>query len=104
MSSSAKRLKNSPFTVEQETCIILEYGTTRNITQVRCGFGRKFGVRPRNVPPCIAFRRLADRFISTGSNTTDKATWHVYRRAQACLDAGGDTFERRLKKGKASRE
>ena len=33
-----------------------------------------------------------------------KATRHVYRRAQACLDAGGDTFERRLKKGKASRE
>ena len=57
--------KNSPFTKEQETWIVLEFGAIRNCLTVKRKFRSKFKVDPRNVPSIVAFERLVERFFST---------------------------------------
>lgn len=63
-----KARKNSSFTNEQETWIILEYGAERSYTAVRRNFRQKFRVHHREVPALSAFKRLIDRFITSNGN------------------------------------
>ena len=66
-------IKNVPHTNAKDQCYflnrprILEYGAVRNITQVRRNFRKHFyPAQLNNVPKCNAFKRLVDRFLSTG--------------------------------------
>ena len=57
---------NSPFTTEEETWIILEFGALKNILLVRRAFRIKFKKNPKEVPLIMAFRRLVERFQQEG--------------------------------------
>lgn len=67
MDESVRRGKrmNSPFTDEQETWIVLEFGAVRNCLAVRRRFRTKFHVAPRKIPSVVAFQRIIGRFHST---------------------------------------
>lgn len=65
--------QNAPFTKEQETWIILEYGASRNCLAVRRKFRHQFKVNPRKVPLTNAFQRLVDRFIETQGELRPRA-------------------------------
>ena len=52
MSKPEKEKTNSPFTEEQESWTILEYGTLRNYLNVIKKFRTHFKLSPRQVP-CI---------------------------------------------------
>ena len=56
---------NAPFTPEQETWIILEFGALRNCLAVRRTFRLHYGLSPRKVPSVKAFEGLVERFITT---------------------------------------
>ena len=56
---------NSPFTSEQETWIILEFGALRNCLAVRGKFRLHYGLSAKKVPSVKAFDRLVDWFITT---------------------------------------
>ena len=59
---------NSPFTKDQSVWVVQTHGKVTNLTELRRAFRRKFcSDRPRDVPSRNAFRRLVDRFDSTGS-------------------------------------
>ena len=57
---------NAPFTQEEAVWTVAEYGRLRNVTAVRRRYGCHFK-KKHNVPSRMAFKRLIDRFQSTGS-------------------------------------
>ena len=60
--------KNSTFTVEQTTFIILKFGELKNITLVRRAFGTKFfPKKPYLLAKRFQFQRVIDRFLKTAS-------------------------------------
>ena len=60
--------KNSPFTEEQHTFIILKYGELGNVTLVRRAFGSRFFPKnPREVPDRKQIQRVVTRFLTSGS-------------------------------------
>ena len=63
---------DSPFTPEQETWIILEFGALRNCLTVRRRFRLHYGLSPRKVPSIEAFKRLVKRFITTDGELRGK--------------------------------
>ena len=60
--------KNSPFSEEQATWVVLEYGAHRNITVVRRKFRTHYKLAPKFVPSRMAFQRLVDRFIESNGH------------------------------------
>lgn len=69
MSGSPKRAQriNTPFSKDQQTWLVLEFGKVRNISTLRRKFRLHFGIAPRNVPNYSAFARLIERFtVSKG--------------------------------------
>ena len=58
MSALRGQRSNAPFTEEQETWIILEYGALRNYLQVRRKFRLHYKLSPAKVPGICAFQRL----------------------------------------------
>ena len=66
--ANSKMRKNSPFTEEQQTFIILKYGEVGSISQVKRAFGTRFHPKhPRNAPSFCQIQRVVDRFLTTGS-------------------------------------
>ena len=63
LSKQKKKWKNSPFTEEQESWTILEYGALRNYLQVGRKFRTHFKLSPRKAPCMNSFKSLVDRFI-----------------------------------------
>ena len=60
-------LNFSPFNKEQVSWIILKFGELGTIAPVKRAFGTKFyRGHPRKVPRFLAFKRLIDRFCSSG--------------------------------------
>ena len=60
--------KDSPFSKEQATFIILKYEEVRNTTLVRRAFKKQFHQKnPRGVPKNTVFQRLIDMFLNQGS-------------------------------------
>ena len=68
MSALRGQRSNAPFTEEQETWIILEYGALRNYLQVRRKFRLHYKLSPAKVPGICAFERLISRFIGTNGH------------------------------------
>ena len=63
-------LKNSPFTPEQVPWVILKYGELRHVMAVKRAFATKFfNKHPKSVPNYMAFKRLINRFESSGGHT-----------------------------------
>ena len=60
-----RQRSDAPFTEEQETWLILEYGAVKNITVLRRHFQQHFKITSRKVPRYSAFKRLVERFIAT---------------------------------------
>lgn len=73
MPKHEKRL-NSPFTNEESTWTILEYGALRNVTAVRRKFRGHFKKQKDSVPSHTAFKRLIDRFHESGDTTPAKSS------------------------------
>ena len=57
---------SSPFSSEEETWIILDYGTLKNTLLVRRAFSIQFKKNPKNIPDIMAFNRLIKRFKDEG--------------------------------------
>jgi transposase len=57
---------NSPFTKDQSTWIIFQYGALRNCLAVRRKFRLHFMISPSKIPHISAFKRLVARFSGTG--------------------------------------
>ena len=65
LSPKRAQRKNSPFTKDQETWIILEYGSVKNVLTVKRRFRTKNKLHPYQVPRVAAFERLVERFFTT---------------------------------------
>ena len=59
--------KDCPFTQEERTWIIFEFGRLQSVIEVRRSFRNYFKKAPYQVPRYNAFFRLVSRFSSTGS-------------------------------------
>ena len=60
--------KDSTFSTEESTFIILKYGEVKNYTDVRRFFRNKFFPQnPGKVPQLNAFKRVIDSFLETAS-------------------------------------
>ena len=60
-----RQRSDAPFTEEQETWLILEYGAVKNISVLKRHFQQHFVITTRKVPSYMAFKRLVERFIAT---------------------------------------
>ena len=58
--------KNSPFNMEQQIWIILDWGATKNITTVKRNLRTKFKLPPMKIPSYMAFKRLVEQFVTNG--------------------------------------
>ena len=84
-----KRRSDAPFSEEQETWIILEYGSLRNILQVRRKFRIHFKLFPQNVPNVNAFERLVQRNGSFNHYDTDFCiVIFILKQIVICKDKG----------------
>lgn len=70
MSTTPKRV-NSPFSNDEAIWIVLQYGALRSLTTVRRKFGTHFQ-KNHNIPSRMAFKRLVDRFQTTGNTSPSR--------------------------------
>ena len=70
--SITSRRCDSPFTKDQESWIILDYGATRSCTQVRRNFRKEYKVEPAYIPSVMAFHRVVQRFLVSKGHTRTK--------------------------------
>ena len=57
----------TPFTTDQETWIIIQYGQLQNVTKVKRNVKIHFNLSPHKVPDRRQFSRIVERFLATGS-------------------------------------
>lgn len=69
--------KNSPFTKEKETWIILKFGELKSLTSVRRLFRKEFNMNPKDLPTCKTFSRVIERFKETGNVQPRKSPGEV---------------------------
>ena len=61
---------DSPFTIKEETWIILEYGRLRTPIAVRRAFMKEFShYNPKNIPGRKAFQRVIKHFLDSAGHT-----------------------------------
>ena len=62
------RRKNSPFSKDESTFIIFQFGKLESLTAVRRAFRTIFyPTNPKAVPNLKVFQRIVDRFVKSGS-------------------------------------
>lgn len=64
----------NPFTPEQETQIVFQFGKLGRIVKVRRWFRREFNVNPRDLPNCKQFDRVVKRFQASNSTKYGKSS------------------------------
>ena len=57
----------SPFTTEQETWIVVQYGQLNSIIKVKRKFRNHYKLSPHNIPDQKQFARVVDRFLERGN-------------------------------------
>ena len=72
------RRKNSPFSKDESTFIIFQFGKLESLTAVRRAFRTKFSpTNPKAVPNLKAFQRIEDRFVKSGSIKPQASTGRI---------------------------
>ena len=61
---------NSPFTIEEETWIVMKFAKEESISVVRRQFRTYFKVNPHKIPHKKQFSRVVERFQNTGNVKT----------------------------------
>ena len=74
--------KNSPFTKEKETWIILKFVELKSLTSVRRLFRKEFNMNPKDLPTCKTFSRVIERFKETGNVQPRKSPGEVILHSQ----------------------
>ena len=96
-----RQRSDAPFTEEQETWLILEYGAVKNITVLRRHFQQHFKITSRKSKPSTLaeLKTTVESFAeSLDQEEVVKSARHLRQRARACRHVGGATFEARLKR------